>query len=109
MYIVLVNSATMLDSPALHFNGKNKEEEEEAYNDWWTTSVLFYPSGGFADLGFLARGVKFTKGFWRFGVFPRTADKLPNSGNFLSALSDILARPDDTSSRSLAFRPLHHG
>ena len=27
----------------------------------------------------------------------------------LSYLLVILARPDDTSSRSLAFRPLHHG
>ena len=27
----------------------------------------------------------------------------------LCTLTYILARPDDTSSRSLAFRPLHHG
>ena len=33
---------------------------------------------------------------------------VPTLKRFYGA-SSILARPDDTSSRSLAFRPLHHG
>ena len=29
MYTVLVNSATMLDSPGLHFNGKKKKKKKK--------------------------------------------------------------------------------
>ena len=29
MYIILINSATMLDSPVLHFNGKKKKKKKK--------------------------------------------------------------------------------
>ena len=49
-------------------------------------------------------------------VSGQTAEAKANTTNYVTIdtsgtglYSTILARPDDTSSRSLAFRPLHHG
>ena len=49
VYIVLINSATMLDSPVLHFNGKKKKKKKSTIPLLPKSDIVWFKSSSEAE------------------------------------------------------------
>ena len=65
---------------------------------------LFWPL-----YGYIPNAKTFLFSYVRMKKIPISSWKISKKKTSFCGVNCILARPDDTSSRSLAFRPLHHG